>query len=229
MTSSHSQRIPVAIGLATVLIASAISTAAAQNPTRIVGTDSVVIVPGEIYKAGHFHQVLLGKNYREEWTTPIRVPVLNLRTFHGGLKPDKKGGGAQTVSLRFDAADGSKWSFRSVRKNFSVLPAQYKGTIIWYIVRDEGSASHPLGAIAADPIQAAVGVLHPHPAVAVMPDDPLLGEFRTEFAGMLGEIEEHPDVPKNGNGFAGASKIIGSDTLLDRINTDPQTRVDARA
>jgi hypothetical protein len=228
MNSSYSLRIPVAIGLVTVLTASTISRAAAQNPTRIVASDSVVVVPGEIYKAGHFHQVLLGKNYRDEWTTPIKVPVLNLRTFHGGLKPDKKGGGAQTISLRFDAADGSKWAFRSVKKRSSVLPAQYKGTIIWYIVADEGSASHPLGALAADPLQTAAGVLHPHPAVAVMPDDPILGEFRQEFGGLLGEIEEHPDVPKNGPAFAGASRIIGSDTLLDRINTDPQTRVDAR-
>ncbi|MEA2765650.1 MAG: hypothetical protein QOK07_2054 [Gemmatimonadaceae bacterium] len=222
-------RIPVVIGLATVLVANTISSAAAQSSTRIAGPDSVVVVPGEIYRAGHFHQALLGKNYRDEWTTPIKVPVLNLRTFHGGLKPDKKGGGAQTVSLRFDAADGSQYVFRSVKKSFSVLPKIYKGTIIWYIVRDEGSASHPLGAIAAEPLQAAAGVLHPHPVVAVMPDDPLLGEFRQEFAGMLGELEERPDVPKNGTGFAGASKIIGSDTLLDRINGDPQTRVDTRA
>ncbi len=228
MTSSHSPRILVATGLATVLMMSTISRAAAQSPTRIVGTDSVVIVPGEIYKAGQFHRALLGNNYRDEWTTPIKVPVLNLRTFHGGLKPTKKGGGAQTISLRFDAADGSKYAFRSVKKRFSVLPEQYKGTIIWYIVGDEGSASHPLGAIAADPLQSAAGVLHPHPTVAVMPDDPVLGEFRKEFAGMLGEIEEHPDVPKGETGFAGASKIIGSDTLLGRINTDPQTRVDAR-
>jgi hypothetical protein len=228
MNSSRSLRILVAIGLATVLVASTVSKAAAQNP-RIVGTDSVVVVPGEIFKAGHFHRVLLGDNYRDEWTTPIKVPVLNLRTFHGGLKPTKKGGGAQTVSLRFEAADGSEYAFRSVRKNFSVLPKVYNGTIIWYIVRDEGSASHPLGAIPADPMQTAVGVLHPHPALAVMPDDPILGEFRKEFAGMLGEIEEHPDVPKNGVAFAGASRLIGSDTLLDRINTDPETRVDARA
>ena len=229
MNRSHSLRILVAIGLATGLSASAISRAAAQNPTRIVGTDSVVVVPGEIYKAGNFHRALLGDNYRDEWTTPIKVPVLNLRTFHGGLKPRKKGGGAQTVSLRFEAADGSEYVFRSVKKAFSVLPEQYKGTIIWYIVGDEGSASHPLGAIAADPLQTAAGVLHPHPAVALMPDDPLLGEFRKEFAGMLGELEEHPDVPKDSTGFAGASKIIGSDTLLGRINTDPQTRVDTRA
>ncbi|HEX3533359.1 MAG TPA: hypothetical protein VHT23_04000 [Gemmatimonadaceae bacterium] len=229
MKSSHSLRIPAAIAMVTVLASSAISRASAQNSTRIVGTDSVVVVPGEIYRAGHFHQVMLGKNYRDEWTAPIKVPVLNLRTFHGGLKPGKLGGGAQTISLRFDAEDGSKWAFRSVRKRFSVLPAQYKGTIIWYIVGDEGSASHPLGAIAADPLQASVGILHPHPVVAIMPDDPILGEHRQQFAGMLGELEEHPDVPKNGPAFAGASKIIGSDTLLDRINTDPQTRADARA
>jgi hypothetical protein len=216
--------------LGAFLAASTSSSAAAQTPTvRNVGTDSVVVVAGEIYKAGRFHRFLLGNNYRDEWTTPIKVPVLDLRTFRGGLRPLKSGGGAQTISLRFEAPDGTEWVFRSVKKRFSVLPEQYKGTIIWYIAGDEGSASHPLGAIAADPMQAAVGVLHPHPTVALMPDDPILGEFRKDFAGMLGELEEHPSVPKNGPGFAGANKIIGSDTLLDRINTDPQTRVDARA
>lgn len=227
MNSSHS--LPVAAGLATVLVIGTTSRAAAQNPTRIAGSDSVVVVPGETYKAGHFHRALLGNNYRDEWTTPIKVPVFNPRTFHGGLKPTKKGGGAQTISLRFGAPDGSEWVFRSVKKRFSVLPEQYKGTIIWYIVRDEGSASHPLGAIAADPLQSSLGILHPHPTVAVMADDPSLGEFRTEFAGMLGELEERPHVPKGGTDFTDASKVIGSDTLLDRINTDPQTRVDARA
>ena len=229
MNSSHFVRLLAATGIGVVL-ASAVSTAAAQNPaSRVVGTDSVVVVPGEMFKAGQFHRWLLGNNYRNEWTTPIKVPVLNLRTFHGGLKPGKKGGGAQTTSLRFDAADGTAWVFRSVRKRFTILPQQYKGTVIWYIVRDQGSASHPLAAIAAAPLQTAAGVLHPTPTVAVMPDDPALGEFQKEFAGMLGELEEHPDVPKKGTGFAGANKIFGSDTLLDRINTDPQTQVDARA
>ncbi|HEY5022710.1 MAG TPA: hypothetical protein VII30_09520, partial [Gemmatimonadaceae bacterium] len=219
-----------ALGLAIVLMAIAISSAPARSQaTRIVATDSVVVIPGDDFKAGSFHRFLLGDNYRDEWTTPIKVPVLNLRTFHGGLKPLKTGGGQQTISLRFEAPDGSEYVFRSVKKRFSTLSDQYKGTIIWYIVGDEGSASHPLGAIAADLLQTAVGVLHPHPAVASMPDDPLLGEFRKEFAGMLGELEEHPNVPKNSAGFAGASKILDSDTLLGRLNTDPQTRVDTRA
>jgi len=219
-----------ALGLAALIATTAISTAGAQTPTvRNVGTDSVVVVPGEIFKAGSLHRFLLGDNHRDAWTTPIKVPILNLRTFHGGLRPTKTGGGAQTRSLRFTAADGYEFVFRSVRKVFSVLPEQYKGTVVWYVVRDEGSASHPLGAIAAAPMQAAAGVLHPTPVVAMMPDDPVLGEFRKEFAGMLGELEERPDVPKNAPGFAGASKIIDSDTLLGRINTDPRTEVDARA
>src|SRR2546423_444225 len=219
-----------AIGLAAVIATSAISSAAAQSQgVRNVGTDSVVVVPGEIYRAGGFHRFWLGDNYRDLWTAPIKVPVLNVRGFHGGLKPLKEGGGKQTRSLRMVAADGSLWTFRSVKKGFSILPKEYKGTIIWYIVRDEGSASHPLGAIAAAPMLRVAGVLHPSPTVAVMPDDPVLGEFRKDFAGMLGELEEHPDTPKDGPAFAGASKIIGSDTLLERLNTDPQTEVDARA
>jgi hypothetical protein len=219
-----------ALGLAIVLMASAISTASAQNQaTRIVTTDSVIVVPGDDFKAGSFHRFLLGDNYREEWTTPIKVPVLSLRTFHGGLKPLKTGGGQQTISLRFETSDGLEYVFRSVKKKFSTLSDQYKGTVIWYIVSDEGSASHPLGALAADPLQTAAGILHPHPTVSLMPDDPLLGEFRKEFAGMLGEFEERPNAPKNSLGFAGASKILGSDTVLDRLNTDPRTSVNTRA
>ncbi|MGH7603356.1 MAG: hypothetical protein ACRENK_05070 [Gemmatimonadaceae bacterium] len=204
-------------------------TAGAQSPSSsYVGSDSVVVVPGEIFKAGGFHRWLLGDNYREEWTTPIKVPVLDLKNFHGGLKPTKTGGGAQTISLRFDAGDGSQWAFRSVRKRSTVASPQYNGTIISYILRDEGSASHPLGGVAAAPIQTNARVLHPTPIIAVMPDDPALGEFRKEFAGMLGGIEERPDTPKKGRGFAGAADIIGSDTLLDRINADARTQVDAR-
>jgi hypothetical protein len=231
MIQIRSQFTAAALVLGATLATGAFSKAVAQTPTvRNVGTDSVIVVPGEIFKAGSFHRFFLGDNYRAEWTTPIKVPVLNLRTFHGGLKPLEKGGGAQTISLRFAAPDGSEFVFRSVRKAFTVLPPQYKGTIVWYVVRDEGSASHPLGAIAAAPMQTVAGVLHPTPVVAMMPDDPALGEFRKEFAGMVGELEERPEVPKGGGtGFADASKIIGSDTLLGRINTDAQTQVDARA
>ncbi|MGI8400062.1 MAG: hypothetical protein ACR2NS_00465 [Gemmatimonadaceae bacterium] len=204
-------------------------TSYSQTPARRVGSDSVVVVAGEAYRAGSFHRLLLGDNYRDAWTTPIKVPVLDLRSFAGGLTPTKEGGGAQTKSLRFDAADGSEWVFRSVKKEFTVLPQQYEGTVIWYVVRDEGSASHPTGALAAAPMLARAGILHPTPTAAVMPDDPILGKFRKEYAGMLGTLEEYPTVPKKGRGFpSGADDVIGSDKLLENINTDPRDQIDQR-
>ena len=207
----------------------ALRPAAAQNTSvRRVGNDTVIIVAGEIYRAGNLHRKLLGDNYRDAWTTPIRAPVLDLRTFHGGLKPVKEGGGKQAKNLRLIAPDSSEYVFRLVRKTNLILSDQYKHTIIWYIVRDEGSASHPTGAIAAAPFMSASDLLHATPKLYFMPDDSLLGEFRKDFSGDLGMVEEYPSVPKEGRAFAGAEKIIDSDTLLARINADANTLVDAR-
>jgi hypothetical protein len=213
--------------LVAVLVAAGISSAAAQSP-RGAGSDTVVVA-GEIYKAGSFHRFLLGDNYRDEWTTPIRVPVIDLRTFHGGLTPLKEGGGMQAKSLRFVAPDSSEYVFRQVRKTNLILTDQFRHTIIWYIVRDEGSGSHPTGALAAAPMLSTAGVLHPTARLYFMPDDPLLGEFRKDFGGILGMVEEYPTAPKKGVSFGDASDIIDSDKLLEGINKDPKFRVDARA
>lgn len=211
-----------------VAILIAIISLSAQSQTTTVGKDSVTIIAWPDFAAGGFHRWFLGDNYRDVWTTPIKVPVLDLHSFAGGLKPLEKGGGAQTVSLRFIAPDSTEWAFRSIHKRVGVLQKQYEGTVIYYIFNDEGSASHPTSFLAAEPMEDAAEVLHPTGRLAVMPDDPILGDFRKEFAGTLGEIEQRPTVPKDGPAFAGASKIIGAEELLKEINSDPFDQVDAR-
>jgi hypothetical protein len=62
-----------------------------------------------------------------------------------------------------------------------------------------------------------------------MPDDPALGQFRAEFANMLGTLEERPtegddDTP----GFAGAHKVANTDELFARMDEDPREQIDAR-
>jgi hypothetical protein len=215
--------------VAALLLVMPHSSARAQTQVlRRIGNDSVVVIASGSFAAGGFHRWLLGDNYREEWTTPITVPVLDLRSFHGGLVPTKTGGGMQAKSLRFVAPDSSEFVFRQVRKTNLFLTDQYKHTVIWYIVRDEGSASHPTGALAAASMLGVADLLHPSPRLYYMPDDPLLGEFRKEFAGILGMVEEHPSVPKKGRAFADADKIMDSEELLDAINKDAETQVDAR-
>ena len=55
-------------------------------PVELV-QDSVDVVAGADYVAGGFHRFLLGGRYRRLWAAPIRVPVLNLERFAGGLTP----------------------------------------------------------------------------------------------------------------------------------------------
>ncbi len=207
---------------------------ALANPSAGQGfapAESVTVVPGPQFKAGGLHRLFFGTRYRALWTTPIRVPVLRLDQFAGGLKPTAKGGGAQTKSLRFDGGDGREYQFRSLDKDpTSILPAELKHTVAADILRDQMSAQHPAGVLVAPSLLDAAGVLNARPTLVQMADDPALGEFRAEFAGLLGTIEERPRHRADGGAtFAGASEIVGTDDLYKKLDDQPQTQVDARA
>ena len=58
----------------------------------------------------------MGANYRTEWNTPVKAPVLKLSTSHGGLTPVKRGGGKQTKSLRVEDPSGRQYTLRSITK-----------------------------------------------------------------------------------------------------------------
>ncbi|MDL1892514.1 hypothetical protein FBQ87_06440, partial [Sphingobacteriales bacterium CHB3] len=87
------------------------------DPPSIAVADSLTVIPGPEYKAGWLHEALFGKHYRDIWTSPAKVKVLDLETFAGGLTPIKQGGGFQTKSLRFQGKDGRQYAFRSTNKD----------------------------------------------------------------------------------------------------------------
>lgn len=210
------------------LITESVSVSAQQAGTRGM---AVTTAAGEQYRAGAMRRLVLGRHYRDLWTTPVEVQLLDLETFAGGLEPLRTGGGRQTKSLRFLGADGREYSFRSVDKDPSpVLDSLLRGTIVDDLVQDGISAAHPYGALVAAPLLDAAGVLHVDPQLRVMPDDPALGEFRQEFAGMLGFIEERPDENEGERAaFQGTARVIASERLTERLNQGPADRVDSRA
>ena len=191
----------------------------AQIPARppSAGVESVTVVPGAIYKAGTLGRFFYGEHYRSLWTAPLTVPVLSLDQYAGGLRPLERGGSQQTKSLRFSGADGREYVFRSIDKDPSPsLPPELRGTYAKHIVRDLISAQHPGGSLVVARLLDAAGVLHATPQLAVMPDDPRLGEFRQEFAGMLGLIELRPtgdpdDAISDGTGMT----RVESDIVLE--------------
>ena len=193
-------------------------------------TKFVTVVPGKQFDAGWFHNFWFGKHWRDMWTTPIAVPVLDLSTFAGGLTPIKVGGGLQTKSLRFQGKDGNIWKFRSMSKDpTKVLESDLQKSLVADLIQDQISASNPFGALVVVPLLNAVDVLQAEPQLVILPDDEKLGKFREEFGAMFGMIEIHPDEGENGKlDFEGADKIVGTYKLFYRLESKRSERVDAK-
>jgi len=118
------------------------------------------VIPGENYKAGWLHNFIFGKHWRDLWTTPIQVDVLEINKFGGGLVPIKRGGGFQTKSLRFRDKAGLVWKFRSLDKDpAKVLPKDLQETLVADVIQDQISSSNPFAHLIVAPILKAVGVL----------------------------------------------------------------------
>jgi hypothetical protein len=227
------------IGAAVLALAALLAPAALRAQA-----DSVTVVAGPDYGAGGMRKLLLGEDYRNLWTTPVRVEVLDL-DFAGGLTPVRTGGGNQTTSLRFQGADGREYAFRSVDKEHSrALPPDLKETVVDAVIQDQVSSLHPAGALVSASLLDAAGVLNVAPRLRVMPDDPRLGEFREEFAGMLGWLELRPDEPADPEEIAearqepdaiwtapawgGAVSIKNTENFVDDLEEGPEHRLDSR-
>ena len=192
--------------------------------------DSVTVAAGARYQAGGMQRFWLGDGWRDVWTTPVRVPVLDIHRFAGGLEFEEQGGGNQSITLHMEGADGVSYIFRSVDKHPGrALPPDLKDTPVGAGVQDLISSLHPGGALVVARLLDATSLLHVTPRLAVMPDDEALGEFRATFGGMLGTLEEIPNEgPDDTPGFAGSELVVGMDRLLERIEEDPAERLDAR-
>lgn len=188
--------------------------------------DSVTTVPGPQYRAGWLSRLLFGGNYRDLWTTPIRVAILHLDEYAEDLEPIRRGGFGQTNSLHFEDGNHTRHVFRSVDKDPSRrLAEELKGTFVEDIIRDQISALHPGAALVVAPLLEAADVLQAKPELYVMPPHERLGRFRDAFANVLGLMMVNPDEGrKNRPGFAGSRLVTGSDRAFDEVEDDPDSR-----
>ena len=190
-----------------------------------------VVVPGERFRAGPFKRWLYGSDYRDLWTTPIEVEVLDLDSVGRGLRPLRTGGFGQSISLHFTGEDGRRYTVRSLDKDATRrVPDVVKETVVGEVLQDLISAMLPTAALVVDPLMEATGILHSKHTLVVIPDDPRLGEYREEFAGLIGLLQEHPsEGPGNTAGFAGSRKVTATDNMQDDLEDGPRDRVDAKA
>jgi hypothetical protein len=189
---------------------------------RANAQDSVAAAGGK-FSTGRSNIVWMGSNYRTEWNTPIRVPVLNLATEKGGLTPKKKGGGKQTKSLRLEGADGREYVIRSIAKFITskTLPGDLQSEAAADLVSEGVSASYPYASLSMMPLADAAGVPYGKVRLVYVPDDPRLGEFRSDFGGMLATFEER--IP------ASVKKAYDTEEVVEKLEEDNDNEVDQKA
>jgi hypothetical protein len=181
---------------------------------------------GPQYKAGGLHRALWGGDYRDVWTTPVSLEVLDLQTYAGGLTPTRTIGHGQTEALALKGRDGKDYTFRTVVKDpTGLLPVELQETIARKILLDQMASGHPAAHVIAPGLLQPAGILHNVPRLVIMPDDPVLGEFRAAFANKVGDIEEWGGTP----GFAGTKKTIDGEEMWKRLRQSPEVRADSRA
>ncbi len=196
-----------------------------------MGDSTHTAVPGGRFRASSYGQWVYGKNYRQLWTTPVELPVLDLDEVGGGLSPMRPGGAGQSISLHFIGNDGRRYTVRSIDKDPSKrLLEELKDTVVEDVIQDLVSAHLPAAGLVVDALMEATGILHAPHKLLVIPDDPRLGSFREEYAGLIGTLQEHPsEAAGNEPGFAGSRRVSGSERLYERLEETPCESVDARA
>ncbi|MBD0376651.1 MAG: metallophosphoesterase, partial [Flavisolibacter sp.] len=139
-------------------------------------------------------KILLGKNYRKEWSTPVSLPVFHLAG--SGLVIKELGGGKQTKSLRLEDKKGKEWVLRTVDKDVSkALPKGLRGSRAHDVVQDMVSAAYPYAPLTIPTLAKAVNVPAANPVFYFVPDDPAFGQYRQLFANQLCMLEEREPVP----------------------------------
>jgi hypothetical protein len=185
--------------------------------------DSTSAPGSSLFKINGSKTFWMGSNYRKEWKTPIRVPVLHMETEKGGLTPVKRGGGKQTRSLRVADPTGKEYNLRSIQKFITskTLPADLQSEAAEDLVADGISASYPYAALSIPVLAEAAGVPYLKVKVVYIADDPKLGEFRKDFGNLLAYLEEK--LPE------GVKKGYDTEDVYAKLKEDNDNSVDQAA
>ena len=186
------------------------------------------MVPDSTFSAGNFKRQFFGDLNRDIWTQPIQVPYLDLHYVFGGLKPVGKGGGMQTISLKFVNPEGRKYKVRGIKKSADFLVERdLRGTVAQDIVYDGLSGSHPYASVAVPKMAEAAQIYYSNPQLVYIPKDPILGDYLEEFGGMFALLELHADDDMSDKVNFGSSKdVVNYSKALKKLNENQDHIVD---
>lgn len=182
----------------------------------------ITIAANKALEGNAISRLMVGKNYRKEWTTPVTVPVLDLGVEQGGLRPVRKGGGKQTKSLRLEDKSGKEWALRSIEKfPEAAIPPDLRQTFARDIVEQGISSAYPYASLSIEPLARAAGLPPIRRKLVYVPDDPRLERFRLDFSNTLAVLEEREPV--------NVKKTDNTEEVVLKLAKDNDDHIDQRS
>jgi hypothetical protein len=184
----------------------------------VYGDSITVAARPDFDKVGKLHKLFYGENYRKEWATPARLPVIRISSYKGGLTPVRFGGAHQTSSLLLKDHDGKEYILSNIQKYpLILLPAALRETFAESWLKDAMSAQHPYAAVMGPIIANAVKVKHTNPTIGWVAPDPKLGYYEKDFAGTIGIIEDREP----------GDSSINTGNMIKQLDKSYNNRVDS--
>jgi len=161
-------------------------------------------------------KLLLGTNYRKEWSTPVKVPVF--RFSKSGFKIIELGGGQQTKSLQLEDENGLSWVLRTVDKDVTLaMPKPLRGTFAQKAVQDMISAAHPHAPLVVAQLAKATNIIAPLPKLYFVADDEGLNPYKEFFANTFCFLEEREPTPDDSETKSTEDLLVNLFTANDHL------------
>ncbi|OKS88445.1 hypothetical protein RG47T_3912 [Mucilaginibacter polytrichastri] len=188
------------------------------STNKPITADSVIVKARPEYdQVGNLHRKLYGENYRKEWAAPVKLPVIKVSSFKGGLTPVQFGSVHQTKSLRLKDASGKEWLLSSIEKYPEILlPGARRETFAKSWIDDAMSGQHPYASLMVPVLANAIKVPHTKPVIGWVSPDRKLGFYEKDFAGTICLLEESDPGRKTDN----------TGLMMRKLNKDNANRVD---
>ena len=212
-----------------------------EYPDQFDRTVSASVYTKEMTRKSWFHNVFLGKHYKEYYSLPIAAKTVRLDTLFGGLKPMQAGGGHQSKSLRLKNKDDKEYVMRALKKSASrflqsvafkdqYVEKEFENTYAENFLLDFYTTSHPYTPFAVGNLADRIGVSHSNPELYYIPKQNALGKFNEDFGDELYMVEERPtDSHKDLQSFGKPDAIISTNDLLEELHKSDKNYVDKSA
>lgn len=198
---------------------------------RIAGDSILVPISAKNYTREGFSKILWGEHYRAVYEQKLKVPLLHLSSFRGGVESIKASSGYITQNLELLTKTGLAYELRSLEKEADrIIPYPFKNSLAVELIEDNFSALHPLATLPLTPLQNAAGIIHTGSSLFYLPEQKALGRYNGSYANALYLLEENSQRAKfkSINPF-GASAYLGSFDMFEQLISNPDHRVEEGA